>query len=327
MDTNKRQLRIVDEAFSFVGLALLVSLLFTTGFTSEEEQEWIPGEPNLFVEVDRSELMVGDPVELSIRTITPANTVIELPEPGREKEIVVLNRSRESTPLADGHVQTDTHYTLTSFRLGKHLLTTQPVIYRQADTAETNDFPEIIIQVISSLGENASSEIADIKPVHKLPGRVPPWLWIAPGTALIAFLVGMITSRLWKKREEILPTAPPVPPHVIAFNALDALKSKGLLERNECKPFYTGLSLILRTYLEGRFRLNAPEETTEEIVEEMSRSSELNGLQRNILQDFMRQADIVKFARGHPDRGTMEAAFDTTKQFVEETKLITEQDD
>ena len=78
--------------------------------------------------------------------------------------------------------------------------------------------------------------------------------------------------------------------------------------------------MILRTYLEGRFSLNAPDETTEEIVEEMSRSAELNGSQRNILQDFMRQADMVKFAKGHPERTTMESAFDTTRQFVEETK-------
>jgi len=96
--------------------------------------------------------------------------------------------------------------------------------------------------------------------------------------------------------------------------------NKGLLEQDECKPFYTELSLILRTYLEGRFSLNAPDETTEEIVEELSRSPELNGAQRNILQEFMRQADIVKFAKGHPDRPTMESAFNTTRQFVEETK-------
>jgi hypothetical protein len=97
--------------------------------------------------------------------------------------------------------------------------------------------------------------------------------------------------------------------------------SKGLLEQDECKPFYTALSLILRSYLEGRFNLNAPDETTEEIIEELSRSPELNGQQRNILQEFMRQADIVKFAKGHPDRTTMESAFHTTKQFVEETKM------
>ena len=95
---------------------------------------------------------------------------------------------------------------------------------------------------------------------------------------------------------------------------------KGLLEKDECNPFYTELSLILREYLEGRFRLNAPDETTEEIIEALSQSPELTGAQRNILQEFMRQADIVKFAKGHPDRTTMESAFGTTKDFINETK-------
>ena len=54
------------------------------------------------------------------------------------------------------------------------------------------------------------------------------------------------------------------------------------------------------------------------------KSPKLSGTQRNILQDFMRQADIVKFAKGHPDRPTMESAFITTKQFVEETKAVSE---
>jgi len=174
--------------------------------------------------------------------------------------------------------------------------------------------------VESSLSGNATSELADIKPVQKLPGRIPRWIWVALGSAAIAFLVGLITSRLWRNRASLIPSAPPIPPHVIALKALQSLMNKGLLEQDECKPFYTELSLILRTYLEGRFSLNAPDETTEEIVEELSRSPELNGGQRNILQEFMRQADIVKFAKGHPDRATMESAFNTTKQFVEETK-------
>jgi hypothetical protein len=38
----------------------------------------------------------------------------------------------------------------------------------------------------------------------------------------------------------------------------------------------------------------------------------------------MRQADMVKFAKGRPDRATMESAFDTTQQFVEETKQAEE---
>jgi hypothetical protein len=185
----------------------------------------------------------------------------------------------------------------------------------------STNFPGVSLNVKSSLDTDASSEIADIQPIHKLPRRIPTWAWVIPGAVLIAFLIGLITSRLWKNRETLIPTAPPVPPHVIAFKALEVLKNKGLLEKDECNPFYTELSLILRTYLDGRFNLNAQDETTEEIVEELSRSPELNGEQRNILQAFMRQADMVKFAQGHPDRSTMESAYSTTKQFVQETKV------
>jgi len=183
----------------------------------------------------------------------------------------------------------------------------------------STNFPPVKLRVVTSLKEGASSETADIKPPHRLPGRVPIWLWISLGTALTAFLVGLTTSRIWKNREHIFPSPPPVPPHTIALRALSALKAKGLLEQDECEPFYTELSMILRTYLEGRFRLNAPDETTEEIVEELSRSPELTGAQRNILQEFMRQADMVKFAKGRSDRATMESAFTTTEQFVNET--------
>ncbi|WP_136083327.1 hypothetical protein [Pontiella desulfatans] len=281
-------------------------------------------ELNLDVSLPHESIMIGDQVELSITTICPSNGVVELPEIGHEKDIVVLKRDWESTPLADGNVLTETIYTLTSFRLGEHVLTTNPVVYRMGGKALTNAFPETTIRVVSSLGQISSSEIADIKKVHKLPGRIPPWIWIVLGSAVVAFLVGLVTSKLWKNRETLVPKAPPVPPHVVAFKALDALMRKGLLEKDECNPFYTELSMILRTYLEGRFQLNAPDETTEEIVEEMSKSPELDGNQRNILQEFMRQADMVKFAKGHPDRTTMESAFNTTRQFVEQTKQTEE---
>ena len=55
-------------------------------------------------------------------------------------------------------------------------------------------------------------------------------------------------------------------------------------------------------------------------MEEMSRSPELSTEQQNILRAFMTQADMVKFAKGHPDRATMENAFATTERFVERTK-------
>ena len=298
---------------------LLLSF-FLAGCRQEEERVLPQDRLTVEYSIDRETIHVGDPVELTVTAYYPSNGVLNLPEIGREKDIVLLKRDWENIPREDGLIQSESRYSITSFRLGTHPVSTNDIVYAADGKTFATNFPPVELQVESSLPADASSEIADIKPVQTLPGRMPRWIWVVLGSAAVAFLVGLTTSRLWKNREALIPCPPPAPPHVVALNALQALIGKGLLERDECKPFYTELSLILRTYLEGRFNLNAPDETTEEIVDELSRSPELNGAQRNILQDFMRQADMVKFAKGHPDRTAMESAFNTTKHFVEETK-------
>lgn len=286
-----------------------------------EEQKVLP-QDRLTVEysVDRENIMIGDPVELIVTAYFPTNGMLELPEIGREKDVVLLSRDWTDVPREDGLKQSESRYSITSFRLGEHMITTGTINCVVNDEVFSTNFPAIQLNVTSSLDADSGSQIADIQDIHKLPGRIPTWVWVIPVAALIAFLVGLLVSRLWKNRDTLIPTPPPIPPHVIAFMALEALKNKGLLEKDECNPFYTELSMILRTYLDGRFRLNAQDETTEEIVEAMTQSPELNMEQQGILRDFMTQADMVKFAKGHPDSATMVKAFSTTQQFVEETK-------
>ena len=304
----------------FALLRLCAMLIVLIGCSPAEPEVFPSDRLTVEYSVDRETIHVGDTVELTVSAYYPTNGVLKLPEIGREKDIVLLKRDWENVPREDGLLQSESRYSLTSFRLGEHPVSTNAIFCTVNDKIFTTHFPPVVLKVESALPADASPELADIKPVQQLSGRMPRWIWVVLGSAASAFFVGLITSKLWKNRAVLIPSTPPVPPHVIAFKALQSLMNKGLLEQDECKPFYTELSLILRAYLEGRFHLNAPDETTEEIVEELSRSPELNGGQRNILQDFMRQADIVKFAKGHPDRATMESAFNTTKQFVEETK-------
>ena len=290
-------------------------------FGCKEEQKTYPKD-QLTVEysIDCDSIQLGDPAELTMRAVYPKGGVLQLPEIGRDKEIVLLKRDGETLTREDGLLETTTHLRLTSFRLGDFTVSTNAIRCAVNDETLSADFPEVVLHVKSALPADAPETLADIKPLRKLPWIIPLWVWIVLGAALFAFLAGIITTKLWKGRKEKIVVVPSLPPDVIALKALDALKAKGLLEKDKCAPFYTELSLILRTYLEGQFHLNAPDETTEEIVEEMSRSIELNGAQQNILKEFMYQADMVKFARGRPERVTMESAFETTRQFVTETK-------
>jgi len=323
MNTDKHRSKRKISASICVHLWVLF-VVALMGCKKEESKTYPQDQLTVEYSMDRETLHVGDPIELIITAYYPTNGILELPEIGRKKDIILLNRNWSNEPREDGLTRSETRFSITSFRLGKHIVSTNTISCRIGEHTFTTNFPKIVLTVESALADDATAELADIKPMHKLPGRMPRWIWVVLGTAATAFLVGLVSSKLWKHRKVITPSAPPIPPYVIALQALEFLKNKGLLEKDECKPFYTELSLILRTYLEGRFRLNAPDETTEEIVEQLSTSPDLTAPQRNILQDFMRQADMVKFAKGHPDRSTMESAFDTTKQFVEETKLVGE---
>lgn len=318
----KTQTKQAVQRFVPWSLCAIVSVVLITGCKKEDAKVYPQDRLTVEYSIDRHTIHVGDPSELILTSYYPTNGTVQLPEIGREKDIVILKRDWKNIPRKDGLTQSQVTYDITSFRLGEHEVCTNAITCQVGNETFTTNFPSITLKVESSLPENASSTIEDIKPVKKLPGRIPRWGWTVLVAAVVAFLAGLITTKLWKHKEKLFPVPPPIPPHVLALKALQALKSKGLLEKNECEPFYTELSMILRQYLDGRFHLNAPDETTEEIVEELSRSPELSGTQRNILQEFMRQADMVKFAKGQTDRVTMETAFDTTQRFVDETKQI-----
>ena len=53
---------------------------------------------------------------------------------------------------------------------------------------------------------------------------------------------------------------------------------------------------IIRRYLEDRFELRAPELTTEEFLTVAGTPVLLSHEHQKLLRDFLRQADLVKFA-------------------------------
>jgi hypothetical protein len=87
------------------------------------------------------------------------------------------------------------------------------------------------------------------------------------------------------------------------------------------------LSAIVRTYVEGRFRLRAPEMTTEEFLQAAQSSRELPAEYRSRLNEFLREADLVKFARHVPTMEQGERAFDAARDFVTRTAEAREERD
>lgn len=113
-----------------------------------------------------------------------------------------------------------------------------------------------------------------------------------------ALLAGLVW--LWLKRPRRLPPPPPPrPPWELAFEELAALKSLELLHAQRYSDFYARVSDTVRKYLGGRFGYDGPECTTREAIAELRRHA-LSQSTFTSIDQFLAQADLVKFARLTP---------------------------
>lgn len=106
----------------------------------------------------------------------------------------------------------------------------------------------------------------------------------------------------------------------IAYSRLNKLRLGPNPEGDEVSAFFVELSDIVRHYLEDRFDLHAPELTTEEFLEVAATSPDLTSEHKSFLQEFLRQADQVKFARHIPGAESINKALRSATNFLEQTK-------
>ena len=85
------------------------------------------------------------------------------------------------------------------------------------------------------------------------------------------------------------------------------------------EPFFVRLSSIVRTYVEARFSIRAPERTTEEFIRDAVKSPDLTPTHRRRLADFLETSDLVKFACHRPGTPELLTALDSAETFVRET--------
>ena len=111
-------------------------------------------------------------------------------------------------------------------------------------------------------------------PPEALADESTSWPWWVLGV-LVALVAGVLLWRRNRKSADVQATItpPPPPPHERALQALQALLSRHLPEQGDVEPYFVELSEILRRYVEDRFGLRAPEQTTEEFLADLQQTA------------------------------------------------------
>jgi hypothetical protein len=110
------------------------------------------------------------------------------------------------------------------------------------------------------------------------------------------------------------------PAHEIAYERLRRLVGDNPVERGRIKEFYERVSNILRHYIEDRFSVRAPEQTTEEFLCELQYTDALGDSDKRHVGRFLEHCDLVKFARFSPETAQIQEAFNIVRDFIDRTK-------
>ena len=264
-----------------------------------------------------SRIEAGQPLAMELAIEASGGDSFEVPQLGAALgEFDVLSSSRQ-TGQSGGVRRATLRFTVLTLDSGEVTLPAIPVAVTRADgTRATIDAGPVTLTVASLLGgEFDPAAIRDIKgPVTIDVGWA--WWWIVAACAAGAMaLLGALT--LWRHRARRM--ALPLPAHEWALAQLDALERDALPDTGQTHAFWVRLSDIVRQYVERRFDLRAPERTTPEFLHEARASASLSEDHRTLLAQFLRMADMVKFAGVRPAARDCDSALDTARTFVRQT--------
>jgi hypothetical protein len=103
--------------------------------------------------------------------------------------------------------------------------------------------------------------------------------------------------------------------------AIDALEKSKLWEKKQVKEHFTELTFILRSYLSARYTINLLEKTSHE-TKLLLLQCGLHAETVRIISELLTEADMVKFAKSHPDEIAIYKLTQLARQVVAETSPI-----
>ena len=209
---------------------------------------------------------------------------------------------------------------LAPFEAGRFVLPDIPVVVAGRDGNDTLVFEGCEMEVCTIPVDTASFVIHDIKGQVKYPytfAEVAPWLFaLVLLAALIALLLWLI-ERLRRRGKQ--DPASNDPAHIVALRELEKYRSDRYWAPDKQKAFYSGITDALKTYIDARFGIDAPEMTTAELFDALKALPSLDKDMLASLRDMFETADFVKFARHTADDDANRRALPLAVSFVTAT--------
>lgn len=301
----------------------IIILLFWLSSASAQDM-------SVSIAFDTTRILIGDQINFTLTVQQPEDTEIQIPvfrDTIVSKVEIVGGPERDTISRQGGQIDIIDRYLVTSFDSGMYEVRPVYIEIKRPDGINRFFSDYALLEVIKYRVAPADTAAGfyDIIPPYEAPltfNEVLPWLLIALlAAAVIWFIIFFI--RKFRKKEQVAEIPKIIEPaHIIAFRELEMLKNDSLKEKGEYKQYFTRLTEILRSYLENRYGILSLELTTTETLQELLRTGFKKGESYDRLRFVLTTADFVKFAKYIPVKEDYDQNFDSSWQFIEETKEI-----
>jgi hypothetical protein len=301
---------MVSSAIKYIILLFLLSINLSAQSIS------------VLASVDSSDYLVGDYINYTLEIRAEKN--IEITTPLIRDSLKKIEIIRELPPVSkdENNIKSSTlGYVISYYDSGSVTIPPIAVHYKiQGDAEEKTTLSNPVTFSVHTLAVEQQAEIKDVKEPLTIPFD---WKFIL----LIAFLILIMLaasyylySRYKKKKAEqpVKKKIIKIPAHVRAITALDNLEREQLWQKGKVKEYHSNITGIIRGYFEERFNLPALELTTSEQMQQLKKVPSAENI-LGITNEFLNNADLVKFAKFIPLPSVNDAMMKQAKDIVNRT--------
>lgn len=263
---------------------------------------------------------VGDVFHAAVRVDLPPGAEAIFPDTLAlaSEDLEAAGRVRISTDTTGGGRRTTAAYPLTAWRSGEEITLPEVTLVVRDGAAErvlTATFPTFTLASVLP----ADTSGIEPKPAKDVVGGSRIWWpWVLAGV-LALLLAAVLWYLWWRRRSREAPAAvvhaPAVPPRTQALALLRRAREERLVERGELKTFYALVTTALRGYLAAV----DPELGADLTTSELARHARRRGAPAALLEllQLLGSADLVKFAKAHPNAANAYSDWDAARAWVE----------
>ncbi len=273
--------------------------------------------------IDSTQILIGEELRYTIQVQADTTDLVVFPEGQTFLPLEVIESYKVDTTYEQAKYRLIKKYGLTQFDSGSYTIPSQKVFINEQPFATDS----VKVEVRDVPVDTTKQKMFDIKKALEV--KSPPFdflkllYWVVPILVILGILGYVLFRR--KKRKEA--EEKQLPAYEEAIVALKELDDSDLLKENKSKEYYSALTEIVKRYLDREVDAAALESTSDELIARLQLHKDAGHFDFDAetikhLDQILKRADLVKFAKMRQEVGQTEADRNTIEEIINETHEV-----